>query len=518
MDGKIRLRPYQERVDRAQQRFMSDPDAFRAIVFACTGSGKTVNFFKLIIDETLERASDGEQFRVLIAQPRLALSEEQQIRAHRMLCNYDLTYEFASFHSGAIIEWPSRLEDCRKRRKPLGTTNPDVLEEHRDGCKEDLHITWSSYHSLHQVAHMDYELIICDEAHYLMQKTIRPNVNAFGKDIKTLFYTATPVGAKGYLINETEKTTDMFDDEDPDEEFVDPDDLGMKNEEEFGKVIAEVPPKELIPYGYVVKPLVQLMEVETIGQGDDVDFAQMIGKAYKGQLDMEEVSEGFNHKMLVSMPGVRMFKDVMKNRQTISDEVGKPVDVYCVCADWHGKNGLADSGMSRSDLIADFGETENPAVILHYDTLAEGIDVAGIGGVLFLRRRLGKVKGLQTVGRACRPAEGDILEDGSVKVEGRLKTRAILTLADVDGKTVSEKRMQEWSQFFEVGGYEHLWAYVPVEREGMKKDSDPEDEEKDKTKRAIRNAWFSRLARKRVEWLRKQYNLPLGDLGNARAA
>lgn len=517
MAGLIKLRPYQECIDKAQREFMDAPDRFRATVFACTGSGKTVNFFKLIIDETLKRMEGGESFRVLIVHPRLALSEEQQKRAHQTICQHNgLTYEFACFHSGSPVEWGEQRNRARNPRVPFSSTNADFLEKHRDKCQEDLHITWSSYHSLNEIVHLDYDLIICDEAqNLLMRKDFRSNVDAFDKNTKTIFYTATPVGLKGKMVDHAEDTLFKYDDdEDPDEEFLDPDDLGMRDVSKYGEIIAEVPPTELIPLGFVVKPIVHLMEVETYGPGDEVDWADLIGKAYMGQLEMPEVNNKFNHKMLVSMPSTRMFRDVMRNRDTISKAVGRSVDVYCVSFEWLGKNGLSDTGMSRSDLIEDFGETPNPAVILHFDTLSEGIDIDGIGGVLFLRKSLPKVKALQTVGRACRPARDDVMEDGSVRKNDRLKAHAILTLADVDGKTISEKRMEEWSQFFEVGGYRHLWAYVPKERKRGGGGNGHVNGGEERLQRKIHNFWFNRLARKKVRAIRVQYNLPLGDLND----
>lgn len=506
----VSLRPYQEKVDIAQREFMEDPDEFRAIVCACTGSGKTINYLKLIVDQALDYKSANLCMKVLIAQPRLALSEEQQVRAHEFICRYDLFYDFSSFHTGAIIEW--RDQKQRVPKIPLGTTDVEDLEHRRDICVEDVHVTWTSYKSLHQVAHLDFDLIICDESHYLMQKKLRPNLDAFDKKTKVLFYTATPVGVKGNVFRQNDTDDDSaettkFDDEDDDEDSVDPFDLGMKDTNAFGKIIADVPPKELIPLGYIVPPVIRLMDVETTGSGDIVDFAQMIGLAYKDQLGMEEVSAQFNHKMLVSMPGTKMFKDVMSNRSTISNEVGEPVDVYCVCSNWHAKNSVTPSAESRHDLVADFASSTNRAVILHYDTLAEGIDVDGIGGVLFLRQKLGKVKGLQTIGRACRPARSDIMADGNIRLSNRAKTHAILTLAEVDGKTVSERRLEEWSLFFEEGGYNHLWAYVP--REGGKTGTHESKDGKPLEKRYIKIAWFTRTRKGRAQQLRLKYNLPL---------
>ena len=518
MAEQIKLRPYQERIDKKQRLFMDDPDRFRAIVTACTGSGKTINFFKLIIDETLMRKAKGEKMQVLLVHPRLALDEAQQKRAHETLCNYDLTYQFAIFHTGATIHSPSQKSPDGYRR-PIQTTKLHALEDDRRDCTRDLHITWTTYHSLEHIAHIHYDLIICDEAHYLLQKKFRPNVAAFGKRVKTLFYTATPVGAPGFLSERTTEADPNEEDDDNDGDLLDPDDKGMGDEEVFGEIIETVPPKELIPDGYVVPPLIQIMDVATEkgdandtgitrGFGDAVGLAKMIGLAYNGQLQLEEVNKNFNHKMMVVMPGVRMFPEIMENRQIIIDEVGKHVDVYAVSANWHAKNSTARSAGTRGELIEDFALTANPAVILHFDTIAEGIDVDGIGGVLFLRKELRKVKSLQTIGRACRPAKADLLEDGTVRKEGKAKTHAVLTLVNVDDKAISQKRLEEWSIFFEEAGYEHLWAYVPKEKNRVEP-GDPLDEPPapPPSQLNIRYAWFKRLARERANQLRFKFGL-----------
>lgn len=528
MSGKIKLRKYQKSVDDEQKKFMASADTFRAIVNSCTGSGKTVNFFKLIIDYSLSRRDErGEQTKVLIVHPRLALSEDQQKRAHEILPHYGLTYRFATFHTGAPV-----TSIHERGQRPFQTTKESELKTHRDSCKEDIHITWTSYHSLKNIAHLKYDLIICDEAHYLLQKDFRSNVGAFRKDTKTLFYTATPVGIPGFHSERTTSADPNEEDEDNAGDLVDPKDKGMGEEfklmekrdgtkekrEVFGKVIATVPPKDLIPDGFVVSPLIKLMEVETKDRKaktevfkDPLSLARIIGKAYRDQLD-ERLNKNFNHKMLVVMPGVRMFKEIMDNRQIISDEVGENVDVYAVSANWHAKNGRLKSSGSRSALIDDFAATENRAVILHFDTLAEGIDVDGIGGVLFLRKEIRKVKSLQTIGRACRPSKDDIMPNGNVKKRGRKKTHAILTLVKVDKKTISQKLIEQWSIFFEEAGYDKLWAYVPKEKESGFPIKDPKKKDSPSFKKfIIERAWFERLANDRVEQLRLKFGIKKKD-------
>lgn len=493
MESPIKLREYQKEVDRAQDEFMSAPGEFRAIVCACTGSGKTVNFTKLIIDEALKRQSDGCQMKVLIAQPRLALSEEQQKRMHNLLSKFDLTWEFSGFHTGNIVE--SSVRKSKSSRIPLSTTSASKIKSHILSSDEDLYVAWTTYHSLNKIRHLDFDLIICDEAHYLAYGKFHSNVKFFPKETKIIFYTATPVG----VIDESE-----------------PRKIGMCDENLFGRVIAEVPPKMLIPDRYIVPPVIYFMAAITKKDGDVVDYAQLIGKAYGHQL--EQVSPKFNHKMLVAMPGVKMFDDIMKNRETISVEAGCDVDVYCVHANGHSKNGSARGLRERQDLINDFAENPGPAVILHYDTLSEGMDIDGIGGVLFLRRFLGKVKSLQTMGRACRPAREDINADGTIK-ESRIKTNAILTLSEVDGLWESEKKLKEWAAVFAEGGYDRLWDYVNPDT--LVVGSDPEDERqiKELVKKHIDSVWFDELAGEELEQLRLDLDLPerTGGLGSDEA-
>ena len=490
MPTSIKLRDYQLEVDSAQREFMADPEQFRAIVCACTGSGKTVNFTLLIIEEALKRTKNQQNFKVLIAQPRLALSEDQQTRMHLSLSDSALAWEFVGFHTGNIVD--SEFRKSRFYRVPLKTTSPQELDHHKSSSKEDLHITWTTYHSLAKIRHLDFDLMICDEGHYLAYGKSHANVKHFKPDTKVLYYTATPVGI------EDEQEAEW---------------RGMRDKKLFGSVIAEVPPKQLIPDGYIVPPRIFFMAATTVNNGDIVDYAQLIGKAYGHQLS--KITSNFNHKMLVAMPGVRMFDDIMDNRSTICSECGVDVDVYSVDAKGHSKNGNKWLFRERQALIEDFAINDGPAVILHYDTLSEGIDIDGIGGVLFLRKFLGKIKSLQTMGRACRPAIEDINSDGTIR-KNRIKTHALLTLAEVDGHWESEKKLDEWATVFAEGGYESLWSYVDPEVLTVGAGMDSDENVRELVKKHIDRAWYKELADEELQQLRLDLNLPtrVGGLGS----
>lgn len=493
MSEPIKLRDYQVDVDKAQRKFMDDSDSFRAIVFACTGSGKTINFTKLIIDETLQRKANGQTLKVMIAQPRLALSEDQQMRMHEILEDFDLTWEFIGFHTGRPVE--SQNRKCRFSRTATKTTSASTLADHKRTSKEDLHITWTTYNSLDKIRHLDYDLIICDEAHNLAYGEFHSNVKYFPKRTKILFYTATPVGIKDESAPDAHNK------------------LGMLDENLFGRTIVEVLPRDLIEIGYVVPPRIFFMKAETDIKNDPdkriVDYAQLIGRAYGHQLTV--VSPRFNHKMLVAMPGTYMFDDIMKSRHKISKEAGREVDVYSVHAKGQSVNGVKTPSSKRQKILKDFSENTGPAVILHCNTLAEGIDIDGIGGVLFLKKFVGKVKSLQTLGRACRPWKGDVEPDGSVK-DDRVKTHAIITLSEVDGRWESDTRVKEWSLLFSEGGYGKLWGYIDENPIAVKTNGSMTDSE-ELAKKHITKARYKELVSEELNQLRLDLGLSTSEKG-----
>ena len=125
--------------------------------------------------------------KYLVAHPRIALSQNQQKRFAQTF--EGMNVQFANFHSGQA------KKHTLSGKKNLSTTRRDVLEE--DIAEfiwvfiSRLLVMLVSIKSLD----MDFDLIICDEAQYLVQKDIRDNLHKFKS--KTLFYTATPVSGCG---------------------------------------------------------------------------------------------------------------------------------------------------------------------------------------------------------------------------------------------------------------------------------------------------------------------------------
>lgn len=419
----MKYRNYQLRMINAQDQFMANPHVKRATILAATGSGKTVVFTDLI--EKLLGAVSGGARRVLIVHPRLALSSDQQRRLRSSLQNKNV--EFTAFSSGEVY-------NTLDTQINVSTTSRERLEEIMESAGGRAHITFSSYKSLSKIADMPFDLIICDEAHYLVQNELRENLTLFQS--KVLFYTGTPIRVAA-------------------------DDAGMDNTDLFGPIIAEVPFSELLPGNYVVSPRVRSLHGWSKGQGNVIDYPRIIALAYREQLI--QVNSQFNHKMLVALPNTQFFDDTMDSLSEIRKLVDDPnLDVYYVTGERVCKNGAIQSGTdSRVAMLRDFAENPRHCIILHCDTLAEGIDIDGIGGILLLRD-LSTSKLLQTLGRACRPAVEDVLPDGEIR-EDRIKTHALVTLVEVNNELLGCAKLEKLVEQFSVAGYGHLWDLIDPE-------------------------------------------------------
>jgi len=425
----IKFRKYQKRMIKAQDAFMKDPETTRGTILAATGAGKTEVFINLV-EKTI--IANGNNARILIVHPRIALSQDQQGRFGKRFPGVELT----SFHSGQ--QSTHTLAD----RKNVSVIQRDKLQEVIDSATTP-HITFSSYKSLHRIASMDFDVIICDEAHYLVQSDLRENLHLFKS--KTLFYTGTPVEVAAQ------------------EESMDNTDL-------FGEVIVDVPPSELIPFGYIVPPRIRTINVQNKKIGNTIDYVTTIGHAFKDQLSL--VHTKFTQKMLVAMPRTTEFDEIMQELADIRTIVGRfDIDVYFITADRSVKNGSAIT--SREMALRDFDNNPKPCIIIHCDTLAEGIDVDGIGGVLLLRG-LGMTKTIQTMGRGCRAAKADIRTNGEIK-KRKIKTECIVTLARVDGEWCGDNSVSDWSELFRVAGYGDIWDFY----EPGTNERGPSDEERD---------------------------------------
>ncbi len=428
----MKMRFYQKDIVKAQNEFMLNDSEQRGQVYSPTGSGKTVCFDSLITKMIKGKTNK----KICIVYPRIALAIDQQDRLKGKT-----NVEFTSFHSGSN----NAPEEAKLYRKQISTTSREQLKEIHDTTKMN-HITFVTYHSFKHIANMDFDLIICDEAHNLVQSNFAESLPIIKS--KVIFYTATPI----FAINGLETV------------------IGMNNEQLFGKVICNVKPKELIEKGYIVPPRLVELSITTDEDGIAVEPHLTISHAFK---DQKERLNKVTNKMLVAMSDTRYFDEIQSRIDDMRRIVGD-IDLYTITAGTQRKNSVNLD--SREAALKDFANNKNQCIILHCDTLAEGIDVPGITGV-FVYRTLSKAKLIQTIGRAARPSLADMDKNGEViDMENRLKPYAIVTIPVIDNKYYANINSNTICQAFIEGGYgdnlKDISQFISKERAGGNKAAD----------------------------------------------
>ena len=432
----MKLRKYQTALNKPALKFLKAIKGNRAQVYAPTGSGKTVCF-----NELLKKAIQLGKVNICIVHPRIALSQDQ---LQRFRNEFGTRVRTASFHSGKHIAGESTVAE-------IGTLSKDALLSDIEQSKTILsvpHVTFTTYNSYSKLLDIKFDIIIFDEAHYMVQDNFYSWIKDINAD-KILFYTATPI------TNELE-------------------DGYMMDFSLFGPIIASVLPKELIPLGYVVAPLVHRLEVSTNKRGDEVDIIDIVARAYVEQWN-EMTSFGMPyHQMLVAARGVNTdLREIEDRLDELWNKISiltqgriSQVDVYTVEADGSYKNRIPQN--SRSEALEEIKKSGKNCIIAHYDTLSEGIDIDTLSGVL-LMRKMSKAKIIQMIGRCARPFIGDLndkkeprkeifdLENG---IDLRKKPRCIVTLPVIDGVWIANDNGTQVAEAFSLAGYEDLTTYL----------------------------------------------------------
>lgn len=423
-NAKPRLRPlrdYQKRINYAVGKFIMESDEQRGQVYSPTGSGKTESFGHTVYDLP-DLLNTSKPLSVLIVHPRIALSTDQLQRLRNML-GPDVKY--ISLHSGG----DSALEE-------KNTLDFEVVKRDIVTSDEQMHITFTSYDSLKKVGDHPFDLIICDEAHNLTQSQYTEALEKLGGH-KILFYTATPI------------TSELAEDKDME---------GMDSEKLFGKVIVAVSPKELIKHGYIVPPEIHLMEVRGGKPAEGVNTTHYVAEAFKYHRNrFHETGLPFA-QMLVATRGYDDHRKVEAQLDVLWRALGVRVPVFTIEADETRLNGQPYK--SRSESLEEIREAGKSVIIMHYDTLSEGIDVSSLTGALILRS-MTKAKLLQTIGRCGRPFEGDL--DGNaepVRYKDRAKPNSIITFPTIKRKHISGLDAHDVAAAFRVGGYGDLQDYL----------------------------------------------------------
>lgn len=388
----------------------------KGIVCMPTGTGKTFVQASVIAKEILK--NKGKFGIYVINAPRIMLSYQLLKEVYTFLMYAGIDARYMSVHSGG----QSDLEDLERIRIDAnyneGTniefaqiengTSPTIIRDFVNKSKTgDIpSIFFSTYNSAERINDAIptevINIVMNDESQYLVQEQFHDIIHTLNFN-RCYFFTATTINTpsdKG---------------------------RGMNNKDSYGDIIYLMTPREAIEMGKMVRPRLHFV-IPPVGVSySKEDFQESLGKIITESLAQHDYAIGqFSvPKLLVSVKGIGDIDKFFQSRE-YKGLIRGGYKIYAVASDESIGNNINGDKVNRREFLnrlkEDGKNVSQKLLILHYDILAEGIDVPGITGILPLRT-LGKAKFLQTFGRAARLDIEDrqMIEDGEVKPDDLLK-------------------------------------------------------------------------------------------------
>lgn len=381
----------------------------KGIVCMPTGTGKTFVQAAVIAKEILENS--GRFGIYVINSPRIMLSYQLLKEVYSFLTYSGIDARYMSVHSGGDIDQQD-LEVIRiDANSNEGTnisfaeiesgTSPILIKEFTEKAKTgDIPVIFlSTYNSADRISEaIDYEIniVMNDESQYLVQEQFHDIIKIL-KSKRCYFFTATTIHTpsdKG---------------------------RGMNNKESYGEIIYIMTPREAIDMGKMVRPRLHFVIPPNGITYNKDDFESSLGKIIGDAFAQHNYAIGqfSKPKILVSVKGVGDIKKFFESKE-YKGLIRTGVKIYAVASDDVIGNDINGEKVNRRDFLERLkSDGKNPTqemIILHYDILAEGIDVPGITGIMPLRT-LGKAKFLQTFGRAARLdiEDREMIQSGKIK-------------------------------------------------------------------------------------------------------
>lgn len=216
--------------------------------------------------------------------------------------------------------------------------------------------------------------VLCDEAHYITEKTHNENIVA-----------AKNLSARIHYFTATQKITTSAAG------------LGMNNVDVFGEVIFRRTPREMIEAGYMVQP-----RIHSVLAGKETSISKITMDAF---IEHDKVVVG-EAKMLVCCNGTKVVEEIRKNESLQEWAKENNVAIFSVTSKYGARK---DDTLfaKRDEFLAELKAYSGKAIVLHVAILTEGIDVPNMTGVLFVRN-MAKCRFLQSLGRATRKLAIDL--------------------------------------------------------------------------------------------------------------
>lgn len=385
-----------------------------------TGTGKTF-CQSAIIASDIQAKEDPSIY--VVNCPRILLSFQLLKEVYRFLTasGFDARYMFV--HSGGATD-VAEMEKIRLEANKLGgsnvkfaqiesSTSSSEIADAMEGAKvQGLPlILFSTYHSCPRIesarikAGTSIRMMMNDEAHYLTQEEFHKILSEVASE-RRYFFTATA----RYTASDEGR--------------------GMNNESKFGSIVYSMTPREAIELGKMVRPRIHTFLSPDVNSFDDFQksMSKIIFNAFThhDRVLVEDDSD-LSAKILVAAKGVGDIKKFLESKEYAKLRK-QDVTIFAVASNEDVGNRINSQTVNRKEFLRRLKAAgEDPTkrlIVLHYDILAEGIDVSGFTGILPLRS-LCKSKFLQTYGRAARlhPEDRKAFETGAYKPSDADKLR-----------------------------------------------------------------------------------------------
>lgn len=367
----------------------------KGIVCMPTGTGKTYVQGAVIAKNIIK--NKGKFGVYFINAPRIMLSYQLLKEVYSFLMYAGIDARYMSVHSGGDVD----LQDLESIRIDAnyneGTniqyaeiengTSPTLIRQFANNAmSEDLPLViFSTYNSSERIndaiPEIKINIVMNDEAQYLVQEQFYDIIHILNYD-RCYFFTATT------LNTSSDKGR------------------GMNNVSSYGEIIYMMTPRQAIDMGKMVRPRMHFVIPPADSKYTKDDFRNSLGKIISEALAQHDYAIGSfsSPKVLVSVTGVADIKKFFESKE-YNGLIRGGYKIYAVAANEEIGNNINREKVSRREFLGRLKEdgknTSQKLLILHYDILAEGIDVPGITGIMPLRT-LSKSKFLQTFGRAAR--------------------------------------------------------------------------------------------------------------------
>jgi superfamily II DNA or RNA helicase len=367
----------------------------KGIVCMPTGTGKT--FVQAAVVTKDIQKNKGKFGIYVINSPRIMLSYQLLKEVYSFLMYAGIDARYMSVHSGGQND----MEDLEKVRIDAnfneGTnikfaeiengTSPTLIREFVQKAKNDNLpvVFFSTYNSAERISEAlpddVINIVVNDESQYLVQEQFHDIIHTLNSK-RCYFFTATTINTS------SDKGR------------------GMNNKASYGEIIYLMTPRQAIDMGKMVRPRMHFVIPPAGSSYSKDDFDSSLGKIISEAFAQHNYAIGHfaKAKMLVSVKGVA---DIEKFFQSKEHKllIRSGVKIYSVASNEKIGNNINGEKVSRREFLnrlkEDGKNIAQEIIILHYDILAEGIDVPGITGIMPLRS-LSKSKFLQTFGRAAR--------------------------------------------------------------------------------------------------------------------